>query len=261
MATIKTPRELPDNIDDWSDEIEELLSEWGEVAMCYAYLHNFGQRKYKQKYHNLQIPIIILSTLTGTANFATESYIPVGFQQGFSAGVGSLNLFCGILGTLLSFLRYSEIYEGHRIAALAWSKLSRNIEIELSLHDKKRQPCRDFLKICRAEYDNLLESSPTVDLDIIGDFNKKFNTDYPDVRKPVICNGLKAITPYKSDTIPKPKVTSKPKVTHDTVNPDTVNPDTVTPDTVNPDTVNPDTVNPDTVNLEPDEVIIPIGKP
>jgi hypothetical protein len=206
MDTIPTPRELPENIEEWSDEIEELLSEWGEVAMCYAYLHNFGQRKYKKKYHHLQIPIIILSTLTGTANFATDSYVPTDFKQGFSAGVGSLNIFCGILGTLLSFLRYSEIYEGHRIAALAWSKLSRNIEIELSLQDKKRKPCRDFLKICRSEYDNLLESSPNIDLDIINDFNKKFNDKYPNVRKPVICNGLKSIEPYKLvKDIPKKK--------------------------------------------------------
>ena len=197
METIKTPRVLPDDIEEWSDEIEELLSEWGEVAMCYAYLHNFGQRKYKKKYHHLQIPIIVLSTLTGTANFATDSYVPDGYKHGFSAGVGSLNLFCGILGTLLSFLRYAEQFEGHRIAALSWSKLSRNIEIELALQDKKRKPCRDFLKLCRSEYDNLLESSPNVDLDIIKNFNTKFNDDYPDVRKPVICNGLKEIKPYK----------------------------------------------------------------
>lgn len=201
MDKLQTPRPLPENIDEWSDEIEELLSEWGEIAMCYAYLHNFSQRKYKRKYHHLQIPIIVLSTLTGTANFATDSYVPEDYKQGFSAGVGSLNIFCGILGTLLSFLRYSEIYEGHRISALAWSKLGRAIEIELSLHDKKRKPCRDFLKVCRSEYDNLLESSPNIDLDIIAMFNKKFENKYPNVRKPIICNGLKAITPYRNHTI------------------------------------------------------------
>ena len=204
MEELKTPTArskdgLPADIEDWSPEIEELLSEWGEVSMCYQYLHNFSQRKYKRKYHHLQIPIIILSTLTGTANFATDSYVPEGYKQGFSAGVGSLNLFCGILGTLLSFLRYSEIYEGHRISALAWSKLGRTIEIELSLQDVKRKPCRDFLKVCRSEYDNLLESSPNVDLDIINMFNKKFKDDYPDVRKPIVCNGLKAIVPYKDE--------------------------------------------------------------
>ena len=204
MNTLQTPRELPDDIEDWSCEIEELLSEWAEVAMCFAYLHNYGQRKYKKKYHHLQIPIIVLSTLTGTANFATDSYVPTDYKQGFSACVGSLNIFCGILGTLLSFLRYSEIYEGHRISALAWSKLSRTIEIELSLQDVKRKPCRDFLKICRSEYDNLLESSPSIDLDIIGMFNKKFKDKYPDVRKPVICNGLKEIKPYHLEKCHKP---------------------------------------------------------
>jgi len=202
---LQTPRPLPDDIDEWSDEIEELLSEWGEISMCYAYLHNFSTRKYKKKYHHLQIPIIVLSTLTGTANFAADSYVPTDYKQGFSAGVGTLNIIAGIMGTLMSFLRYSEIYEGHRISALAWSKLGRAIEIELSLHDKKRKPCRDFLKVCRAEYDNLLESSPNIDLDIIAMFNKKFEGKYPNVRKPIICNGLKAITPYREHVIDIPK--------------------------------------------------------
>ena len=200
MNELKTPRPLPDNIEDWSPEIEELLSEWGEISMCYAYLHNFSQRKYKHKYHRLQIPIIVLSTLTGTANFATDSYVPEAMQHGFSAGVGGLNIFCGILGTLLAFLKYAEIYEGHRISALAWSKLGRAIEIELSLHDKKRKPCRDFLKVCRSEYDNLLEGSPNIDLDIINNFNNKFQDKYPNVRKPLICNGLKEIKAFTEET-------------------------------------------------------------
>jgi len=212
MSAIITPRPLPDNIDEWSDEIEDLLSEWGEVSMCYAYLHNFSTRKYKKKYHHLQVPIIILSTLTGTANFATDSYVPEGLQHGFSACVGGLNIFCGILGTLLAFLKYAEIYEGHRIAALAWSKLSRTIEIELSLQDKKRKPCRDFLKICRNEYDNLLESSPNVDLDIITMFNKKFDGKYEDVRRPIICNGLKEIKAYKNPSMQRESLATKSEV-------------------------------------------------
>ena len=196
MNDLKTPRPMPDNIDDWSPEIEELLSEWGEVAICFSYLHNYSQRKYKKKYTALQIPIIVLSTLTGVGNFAVDSYIPKDYQHGFTAVVGGFNIFCGILGTLGSFLKYAETFEGHRISALAWSKLGRAIEIELSLHDKKRKPCRDFLKVCRAEYDNLLESSPNIDMDIINMFNKKFNDKYPEIRKPIICNGLKAIVPF-----------------------------------------------------------------
>ncbi len=205
MENLKTPRTLPDNIEDWSYEIEELLSEWAEIAMCYSYLHNYSTRKYRKKYHHLQIPIIVLSTLTGTANFAADSYVPEGYKQGFSAGVGTFNILAGIMGTLLSFLRYSEIYEGHRISALAWSKLSRQIEIELSLQDKKRKPCRDFLKVCRAEYDNLLEASPNIDLDIINMFNKKFEGKYVNVRRPLVCNGLKAVIPFGGEVCCKCK--------------------------------------------------------
>ena len=108
MENIQTPRQqtptqLPndDKLECWSDEIEELLSEWAEISMCYSYLHNYSTRKYKKKYHHLQIPIIILSTLTGTANFATDSYVPENLQHGFSAGVGTLNITCGIYFLLL----------------------------------------------------------------------------------------------------------------------------------------------------------------
>ena len=175
-----TPRE-PEQIEEWSDEISTLLSQWGEISLCYGWLHNYSQRKYKRKYHHMSIPIIVLSTLTGTANFA-DSYVPDGFKQGFSAVVGGLNIFCGILGTLMSFLKYAEVYEAHRIAAVSWSSLGRNIQIELALKEERRKHCRDFLKVSRAEYDRLLESSPGIDQDIIAMFNKRFNDEYPRVR-------------------------------------------------------------------------------
>ena len=30
-------------------------------------------------------------------------------------------------------------------------------------------------------------------------FNKKFEDKYPDVRKPIVCNGLKSIRPYRNE--------------------------------------------------------------
>jgi hypothetical protein len=197
---LKTPRNInEENIEKWSDEIEELLSEWAEIGLCYSWLHSYSERKYKKKYHNISIPIIVISTLTGTANFGMDSFISDDQRPMASALVGGINIFAGILGTLLSFLKYAEQYENHRISCVSWSKFARNIQIELALKDCKRKNCRDFLKVSRAEYDRLLESSPNIDRDIINTFNKKFNADYPNVRKPIICNGLKEVIVYKSD--------------------------------------------------------------
>lgn len=211
---LKTPRNINDETNEkWSDEIEELLSEWAEIGLCYSWLHSYSERKYKKKYHNISIPIIVISTLTGTANFGMDSFISDDQRPMASACVGGINIFAGILGTLLSFLKYAEQYENHRISCVSWSKFARNIQIELALKDSKRKNCRDFLKVSRAEYDRLLESSPNIDRDIINTFNKKFNADYPNVRKPIICNGLKEVIVYKSDDEEDVSKKDKPQTT------------------------------------------------
>ena len=55
----------------------------------------------------------------------------------------------------------------------------------------------------RSEYDNLMESSPSIDLDVIQMFNKKFDGKYENVRKPIIVNGLREIKPFKENILPK----------------------------------------------------------
>ena len=196
---LETPREINEINAKWTSEIEVLLSEWGEISLSYAWLHQFSTRKYQQKNRHFAIPIIILSSLAGTANFA-DAYVPEGFQMGFSACVGSVNIFCAILGTLQSFLKYAELYESHRMSALSWTSLGRSIQIELALHPDRRKPCREFLKVSRAQMDSLLESSPTLDQDVITLFNKKFNTTYPNVTKPLVCNGLQAVKIWAPET-------------------------------------------------------------
>ena len=183
----------------WSDEVEILLKEWAEKASCWRWLYGRSEKKYRYKYYCFSIPVIILSTLTGTANFGMDSYVPEGNKQLATAIVGGLNLFAGVLSTLQNFLKVAENMESSRSCCVAWSKLQRSIQIELSLDPSRRQNCHDFLKICRAEYDRLTELSPVVDDDIIDTFKSKFK-EY-EVAKPSICNGLDEIKIYRKHTI------------------------------------------------------------
>ena len=179
----------------WSDEVEILLKEWAEKASCWRWLYGRSEKKYRYKYYCFSIPVIILSTLTGTANFGMDSYVPENSKQLATAIIGGLNLFAGLLSTLQNFLKVAENMESSRSCCVAWSKLQRSIQIELSLDPERRQNCHDFLKICRAEYDRLTELSPVVDDDIIDSFKSKFK-EYG-VAKPSICNGLDEIKIYK----------------------------------------------------------------
>ena len=179
----------------WTKEQENLLAEWSEKASAYRWLHSRSEKRYRCRNYSFTIPVIILSTLTGTANFAMDSFVPEDKKQIAMAAVGSVNIFAGILSTLQNFLRYSELMEGHRIALVAWSKFSRDIAVELALDPNMRRPAFDFLTVCRAEFDRLIEQSPSIDDPIINQFQKKFKDTK--IRKHEICNGLHPCNIFK----------------------------------------------------------------
>lgn len=179
----------------WTLEQEELLAEWAEKAACYRWLHNKSEKQYRCRNYAFTIPVIILSTLTGTANFAMDSFVPEAQKKMAMGIVGGVNIFAGILSTLQNFLRYAELMEGHRSSGVSWSKFSRNITVELALDEKRRKPAGDFLKICRAEFDRLIEQAPSIDDKIVKQFDYHFKEN--DIIRPEICNGLKKCKIYK----------------------------------------------------------------
>ena len=141
-------------------------------------------------------------TVSGTANFAQGSF-PNTWQTYVPLGIGFLNLLAGLLTTIAQFLRVSELLEGHRAAAIAYSKFSRNIKVELSLPiDDRTTSGSEFVNQCRNELDRLIEQSPNIPLSIIRGFGKKFeNTDF---MKPEILD-IATVDVYRDDKKEKAK--------------------------------------------------------
>ncbi len=182
----------------WTKQQEQLMAEWADKAGCYRWLHDRCEKKYSMMNMWITIPVIILSTLTGTANFALDGFISPDDQDAkkyASAGIGAVSIFAGILTTLGNFLRFAQGSEAHRVAGIAWGKFQRQIAVELAIAPKDRIDCMDFLKICRAELDRLIEQSPPVPDDVIKAFMKEFD-DKPSVKKPEICDGMEHTTVY-----------------------------------------------------------------
>ena len=57
----------------WSKEQERLMAEWSDIASCYRWLHNQSDKIYHVKTLWINLPVIVLSTLGGTANFGIQS--------------------------------------------------------------------------------------------------------------------------------------------------------------------------------------------
>lgn len=158
----------------WHDQQENILKKWGEIGSSYRFMHDRAFLKYEAQNLRFALPVIILSTITGTANFAQASF-PEDWQVYVPLFAGFLNLSAGLITTIAQFLRVSELLEGHRAASIAYSKFSRNISVELSLpKDERSCSGRDFISNCRMELDRLIEQSPNIPLEIVKLFGKKF---------------------------------------------------------------------------------------
>ncbi len=214
----------------WTKQQEELMAEWSDKAGCYRWLHDRCEKKYNVKNMWITIPVIILSTLTGTANFAIDGFVPENnpdIKKYIQAGIGGVSIFAGILTTLGNFLRFAQGSESHRVAGIAWGKFQRTLAVELAIALKDRLDCMDFLKICRAELDRLIEQSPPIPDDVINQFKKEFK-DKKDVKKPEICDGMEHTNVFKDRDVQLRMITSeaalnllhKKKVLRDEIVPD-----------------------------------------
>ena len=209
----------------WTKDHEKILVDWGDKAMCYRWLHAKSHNIFNKVNAMFTIPVIIMSTLTGTANFAQER-VPLEYRGYYSMGVGLVNIIAGIITTIQQFLKISELNEAHRVSSISWDKFYRKIRVELAKPPQERQMVHDFLKSCTEEFDRLMETSPNIDKSVIGLFDKTFNDSlnpekqrmFAQLKKPEICDALESIemSLFKEDETEK-RHTNFKKMVNDVV--------------------------------------------
>lgn len=174
----------------WTSEIEKLMADWADKAITYRWMHERTERKFATKDKALMFPIIILSTITGAANFALDSAVSdPEYKKYAQLGLGGLSILTGIITTFANRQAYASRSEAHKIAGIHWGKFQRLIAIELSLHPDERSDCMAFLKMCRNELDRLIEQAPTIPQEVIDDCRREFKK-YPKVHVPEMVGNI-----------------------------------------------------------------------
>ena len=185
----------------WTKDHERILIDWADKAMCYRWLHSKSNYKLSKINTYFTIPVIVMSTITGTANFAADR-VPENYRGYYSMIIGGVNIFAGIITTIQQFLKIGELNEAHRVSSISWDKFYRKIRVELAKPPQERQNVYDFLKACTEEFDRLMETSPVIEKQIIQLFNDTFNGDHLDekkkkmfesLKKPEICDSLESV--------------------------------------------------------------------
>jgi hypothetical protein len=182
----------------WHSQLERVISDEGERCLCFSWLHGKSQKMFSKLNTMISIPVIIMSTIAGSASIGSANLFSNAAVAGVSIGVVSLMV--GVLNTISSYFGWAKRSEAHRIAAVTYEKVYRFILIELAMPREERMVARDMLKIVRDQCDRLQETSPQIPDQIISEFKKKFGDSTPDLKKPEITNGLDPIFVYSVDT-------------------------------------------------------------
>lgn len=198
MSNTEVPKMIKADIP-WNQEHENILVEWADKAMCYRWLHSKSHLSYSNANALFTIPVIIMSTVTGTANFAINR-IPEDYQGIATITIGCVNIIAAILSTIQQFLKITELSEAHRVSSISWDKFYRNIKVELAKEPIERISASNMLKICKEEFDRLMETSPMIKEKIINQFKdtffdaneaiEKVRDQFENVKIPEICDQL-----------------------------------------------------------------------
>jgi len=180
--------EKVEKVVEWNPALEEIIRREGEQSEALYWLHNKASVWASKRNDIIQIPAIILSTVTGFLS-ATTNLVPM-------IALGGISVFVGILSTLNSYFKFSQRGESHRIISLLYLKIYKTIEIELALPASQRANANVLLNEIRQHMNQIGEQAPTIPESIIALFKKEFKDG--DTSRPIIANGLDVINVFKN---------------------------------------------------------------
>lgn len=144
----------------WSPELEELLQTWR--LRMYACQHAYySEAERLRRWHFwLGIPAVVLSSVVGTAVFATLENQQIGISTRVAVAV--VSVLAAVLTGLQTFLRLAETASAHGVAADWYSAIKRDIEQLQALRREERGRSKDCIDALRKEINKAGQSSPAL---------------------------------------------------------------------------------------------------
>lgn len=191
----------------WTPEQESILKTFAEKSACYRYLNYDAYIYYKTIDQRFSLPIIVLSTLAGSASLGGGNLPEWSSLITLCSAV--VNIITGIMGTVQRFLNTSELTAQHFTSSVEFGRLSRDITVTLTLpRDDRSADGIKFLETCANEYNRLVDQSAAPPKFILRAFEKKFknvNICKPDLvaLAPVTVNCSKSVNKLLVNSTPK----------------------------------------------------------
>lgn len=154
----------------WLPQHTNLLKSWKGQAFVHLWTQAATMYVYRRVYTILSFPILILSSISGTIVYASNSWVKY--------AISALSIFTAILASLQRQIRPSERAQEHLVVVQKYTVLIRNINMTIHLPDDQRPDPSTFINQIKLELDALASSQPDPLEIVLYWFNRRFRVSF-----------------------------------------------------------------------------------
>ena len=138
----------------WNSKETKLLCNWGNVCRQYSSDHNRARRFYSTIDNIIKfLSMVIATTVTAAAALSTND------DRTTEIVLGALLIF---INAISSYWNFAGNAESHKSTSAGFSKIARNIQIEVVRDVEMRQAFTTFIEKISIEYEYIMEDAPPV---------------------------------------------------------------------------------------------------
>ena len=171
-------------VDTWSDNLEELIKDWGEKAAGLKYLHTHSGREWKKTANYLTVSAIIISSIASTVSLIATNFHDEDVKNGLLFFISGIGFFNSIIQSFKKLYNAEEKSTLHFNVAKHYGFYYRYINLQLNISRDEREPAYILTNYALKEYERLQLDAPTICAKSITEFKNKFknnNQAMPDI--------------------------------------------------------------------------------
>ena len=182
----------------WHESIEKLLQKYCDESQIREALHRRAFYYYRRTLSWFQLPIIIMSAVSGSMQFLSKSFPR--YENAIVTGTASISISVSIISAVMTYLKLGEAQSKNEVAQIAWQNFYNTVSHQLNLARELREEPNEFLQKMKTDYDRLFEISPICSRKFIVAVKKRVRKHATDrFQVPPYMNGFKHTNVWKNN--------------------------------------------------------------
>jgi hypothetical protein len=196
------------NAESWSDNMENLMKQWGEKAAGLRFMHAHSGGQWKSFANQLAITGIVVTGVASTLSLVATSVDDQGIKDGILFGVGGIGLVSTLVQSFKKFYNAEEKAADHGSVSKQFGSFYRYMTLQMGMSREDRDPADVLTTWALKEYERLQQESPNLSGKSVALFKKTFTSEHQAV--PDIAEDEFVIKVYKPmDAVEVPAVNVK----------------------------------------------------